>query len=196
MGLQTTPFTLPILAAGVGYAALAAYLLWRPRHRGNRGSRIAAFLLAGLSVWLLAYAGQLSVTSLDAKLAFQRLKYVGPSTVPLLWFAYVLSYTGYVDAVSRRAWAALAVPPAVMFALATTYPLNRLVWSDVFLRHVGNWVGFAVEHAVAFYVYQVYVYTLFLASVYLVQDIADAHGWTVSLSESEDGGARFDFHVE
>ena len=152
----------------MGYATSATYLLWRPRNRQNRSSRIAAFLLVGLSVWLFAYAGQLSVTTVDAKLFFQRVKYVGPATVPLLWFAYVLTYTGYVDAVSRRAWAALTLPPAVMFSLAASYPSNRLMWTDVFLRDAGDWVGFGVDHAVAFYVYQVYVYALFLASVSLL----------------------------
>jgi signal transduction histidine kinase len=168
MAFQTTPFTAPILLAGVAYAAFAVYLLRRPANRKSRGSRIAAWLLLGLAVWLLSYAAQLSVTSLEAKLLLQRLKYVGPTAVPLLWFAYVLTYTGYGDVISRRAWAALSVPPVVAFGLAVTYPATKLMWSSVGLRNAGGWVAFTTEHAVGFYALQVYIYALFAGSVWLL----------------------------
>jgi signal transduction histidine kinase len=168
MALQTTPFTAPILLAGVAYAAFAVYLLRRPSHRKNRGSLIAAWLLLGLGVWLLSYAAQLSVTTLQAKLLFQRLKYVGPAAVPFLWFAYVLTYTGYGEALSRRTWTVLAVPPVLAFGLAVTYPATELMWSSVALRDAGGWIAFTAEHGIGFYALQVYIYVLFAASVWLL----------------------------
>jgi two-component system OmpR family sensor kinase len=29
----------------------------------------------------------------------------------------------------------------------------------------------------------------------IVEDVAEAHGWTVELAESESGGARFEFRI-
>jgi signal transduction histidine kinase len=168
MALQTTPYTLPILLAGLAYAAFGTYLLWRQTPREGHGSRIAAWLMLGVSVWLLSYAAQLSVTTLEAKLLFQRLKYVGPATVPLLWFAYVLSYTGYANAVSRRTWAALAVPPVLLLSLAATYPATELLWATVDLRDAGGWVVFTNEQAIGFYAFQAYVYALFTVALWLL----------------------------
>jgi signal transduction histidine kinase len=177
MPLQATPYTLPLLAVGLGYAAFATYLLRQRERRRVQTTRLAAGLFLGMAAWLLAYAGTLSVTTLSGKLVFARLQYLGPATVPPLWFAYVLTFTGYGDWLDRRRWAALAAPPVGVLAMVAAYPASELVWRSADLVDAGSWTAMVVDHGVGFYAYQVYVYALFALSVLLlVRHYRDAGG--------------------
>ncbi|WP_232702740.1 sensor histidine kinase [Halobacterium wangiae] len=167
MAFQATPYTLPLAASGLAFVAFSVYIVTQPGTR-NRGDRVAVPLMAATGVWMLGYAAELSVTTTNAQLLFARVQYLGTVSVPLLWFAYILTYVGYDDLLTRRRWVVLATPPVVVFALALAYPASHLVWEGVETVDLGTFVALETDHGPVFYGFMAYVYALVAASVWLL----------------------------
>ena len=98
MAWQPTPFTAPLLVAAVASFALSLYALGN-RSRGDvRLVRSLVGVAAGSGIWSLAYAAQLSATTLDWTLLWNRFVWLGIGILAVAWPAFVLSY------VDRTAW--------------------------------------------------------------------------------------------
>ncbi len=168
MVVQAAPYTPPLAAAGLAFAAAAVWLAARTDRRQT--TTAAAALFAATAVWTLGYAAELTVTEFGLQLAFAKLQYVGNSTAPVLWFAYVAAYVGYADDIPRWAWVALAVPPLVVFPLVVADPASRLVWADIAQVRVGGDRLLDSEQGPAFYAFMAYVYALVLATTGLLAE--------------------------
>ena len=98
MEWQPTPYTVPLLVAAVASLALSLYA-FRNRSRGDtRLIRSFVGVAAGSGIWSLAYATQLSATTLDWTLFWNRFVWLGVGLLAVAWPAFVLSY------VDRTAW--------------------------------------------------------------------------------------------
>lgn len=120
MAWQTTPYTVPLLVAGLASFVFAAYVVSRRFH--GSGQLVWSFfaVAAGGGTWALAYAAQLSATTLDATLFWNRIVWVGVALLATAWPAFVAAY------VDRPAWLRLPrfgviafVPAIVVVAVWT-----------------------------------------------------------------------------
>jgi len=105
--------------------ALAA-VTWR--HRDELGGVPLAGLLAGVALW----AGADAIGAMGAppgRLFWSKVKWLPGTTVPVLWLAFVLEYTGRGHLVTRRTVAAASTPLALGLALAWAYPAVELLWT-------------------------------------------------------------------
>ncbi|MFC3477251.1 sensor histidine kinase [Halobacterium litoreum] len=176
MALQVTPYTLPLAVCGVAFVAVSVRLARRTDDRSS-ATFLAVPLLAATAVWTLGYAAELSATTRATQLLFARVQYVGNAFTPLLWFGYVLAYVGHADAVDRRWWAALAVPPVAVVALAVTYPATDLLWTSVETVRTRDFAVLVTDHGVLFYAFIAYVYSLVAATtVLLARRVRNARG--------------------
>ncbi|MBI5117258.1 PAS domain S-box protein [Candidatus Poribacteria bacterium] len=178
MAWQYTPYTIPLVLAGVISGILAIYI-WQ-RRRSSGGGAIALLMLA-LTTWSLAYAAQLSCATLSAQVFWGKAQYFGIVLTPVTWFVFAVRYTGRGNWLTRRFLALLAVEPLTTLALALTNERHGLIWSDCRLETVNlfSWGFSGLEivrsfvvkvspHGMGFWVHTAYSYILLLVGTLMV----------------------------
>jgi PAS domain S-box-containing protein len=157
---------LHVLAALV-VVTLGAYAV---RNRQTPGTRSLAILLFAMSGWAAGYAFVLAAPTqaVQTKLLLSRLTFVPIVFVPLLWFTFVLEYTGSGQRTVRRVLPLLALV-SMGFALAgLTNPSHGLVWQS-FETTPGEAFTFHVDQYGPLYgIYLAYSYALLAGGAALV----------------------------
>jgi PAS domain S-box-containing protein len=163
MTWQWTPYTIPLLTSAA--VVLAAAILVFRRDRYSVRSKVGALLLLGAAAWILGNALQVSSTGLEAKVAWDKLKFVGISTVPTVWLAYTLRYTGHERYLTLRNQLLLSIVPLVTFLLVGTNEAHGLIWRDAWLDTSGPFAVKATIIGVGFWAYTAYSYLLILVGL-------------------------------
>jgi PAS domain S-box-containing protein len=152
MGFQPTPLSLSLVAAGLG-SLLVAYLVWRrPPERGGW-----TFLALSIGTGLWAVTTLLVETATDPTTAawWLRFDYAVSGVCVLAWFAFAIEYTGRERRVSSGVVAVLGLEPAVISAVAWSGDEFGVLYADSTpVDVVGG--GLVVDHAVAYWVHEVY----------------------------------------
>ncbi len=179
MQLQGTPHILPLVLAAAVTDALGLYA-WR--RRNVPGAAAFAILMLALSIWSLGYTLELAAATLNAKLLWAKVEYLGIVAIPPAWLAFALSYTGQRLLLSRagpltpRLLAGLAAIPLVTALLAWTNDWHGLVWRRVALAQAGQLLVLEVGHGPWFWVHTTYSYLLLLAGT-LVLALSLLRSW-------------------
>jgi len=109
---QPTPYTVPLLVAALASFSFAVYAV-RNRSRGEI-PLVRSFVGVTVSsgVWSLAYAAQLSATTLEATLLWNRLVWVGVAALTVAWPVFVFVYVDWTAWIRPRRIALLCLVPA------------------------------------------------------------------------------------
>jgi len=118
MAWQTTPYTVPLLVAGLASFVFAFYVVSRRFH----GSRPLVWSFFGVAVgggtWALAYAAQLSATTVGSTLFWNRFVWIGVGGLAIAWPAFVAAYVDHPEWLRVPRIGILAfVPTAVVAAV-------------------------------------------------------------------------------
>lgn len=162
MAWQFSPYSIPPLVAAAVSAALLVYV-WRNRH--DRLTQAFLVLLAAITAWSLAYAIQLSHTTLPEQLFWQRLGLAIGGTIPTIWFVFSLVYTEAEDYLSPGIVALLLVDPVGFALLAWTNGSHGLLWSGA---ELAAQLGLDLEFTVIYFVHISYAYLLVLIGIGLM----------------------------
>ena len=95
-----------------GVSAVFAGLAWRKRTDPG-GTPMLVFFLA-LGVGSLAYAGDVTATTLSTQLRYRRLATVAQSLVAISWLYAALQYAGFDRSVTRRVVGLLSLEPLLL----------------------------------------------------------------------------------
>jgi len=108
---QPTPYTVPLLVAALASFSFAVYAVGT-----GRGGDTARTSFVGVTVssgvWSLAYAAQLSATTLEATLLWNRLVWVGVAALTVAWPVFVFVYVDWTAWIRPRRIALLCLVPA------------------------------------------------------------------------------------
>jgi signal transduction histidine kinase len=165
MVLQSSPFVI-LLGIAILVSLRLAILVWRQRQ--TPGSLVFFILMLGLVVWSVASIGELSVTTLEGKLLFSKITYIGIVTVLTSWLIVVLQQTGRETWLTRRTIALLMIEPVVVLALVWTNEYHHLIWADTQLIQSGNLIVGDFTQGIAFWVHAVYSYILILLTTFFL----------------------------
>jgi PAS domain S-box-containing protein len=157
IGLQSTPYILPLVITAILLVPLAL-LLWR--RRGAPGVGPLAVLMLGVALWSLTYAISLAQVTLSAQLFWINMSYLGIGLVPASWLAFALEYVGLGAWLTRRRLALLAIEPLLALALAWTNDLHLLFRTQIRLIDVGTYLVLESLLGPAFWLHTVYSYLL------------------------------------
>ncbi|MFD1569273.1 histidine kinase N-terminal 7TM domain-containing protein [Halorubrum laminariae] len=118
MEWQPTPFTAPLLVAAIASFGFAGYAL-KNRLRGGRPLvRSFVGVTVGAGLWALAYAAQLSATTLAETLFWNRFVWIGVGILAVAWPAFVLAYVDWREWFRPKRFVLLcAVPVAAVTAI-------------------------------------------------------------------------------
>ncbi|MFC6824082.1 histidine kinase N-terminal 7TM domain-containing protein [Halopelagius fulvigenes] len=124
------PVTLlpPVLFVTITVGTTAAFLAWR--ERPEPGSVPLVAMLAGQCWWSAFLIFQLQATTLDSKLLWMNLSWVGVVVIPVAWFLFALEYTGHDQYVRLRYVAVLSVVPLLTVLLAVTSRSHDLLYVE------------------------------------------------------------------
>ena len=132
---------------------------------------IFGFLVAA-AIWSIAYAIELSLVELPAKLLLIKFEYIGIVFVPVFWLGFVIRYTGRDHWITtRRVWLVLGIP-LITLLLVWTDDSHHLIYAQ---RWVSTSLGpslLQVVHGIGFWIFIAYSYiVLLVASLLLLLNV-------------------------
>jgi len=158
---EYTPYFLPIIVSTLILFLLGIYS-FRLRDKVEIAGLFALQNLA-MGVWTLCYALELSSTTLEGKILWAKMKYLGATTGPVLWLVFSLYYTNHKDRLTLPLKMLLGFFILFTVGVVFTNDLHHWYWTRIFISP-----GFPEsqsDHGFYFWVYAVGVYSLILASV-------------------------------
>ena len=113
-----------------GFLALALILGLLKRKNANGVVFLIFFELAA-AIWALSDGFEHAATSLELKIFWSQIGYLGSSTTPIFFLLFTLAYTQLYRQFSLGIIALLMAIPVVTVILVFTYPQNHLIWEQV-----------------------------------------------------------------
>jgi PAS domain S-box-containing protein len=170
-----TPYLIPLLVAASVSAALAV-MIWQRRP----GTGVIPFVVLMIAVtqWTLSTSVEITSVGLNNKLFFSGLAYIGITTVPGAWLAFVLEYTGREKWLTRRNVQLLAIEPIIVIVLALTYDYQQIFRHDYVLDTAGGLVTLSAPPSWGFWLHAAYSYiVLMTANGLLIQAFIRSPQW-------------------
>ncbi len=165
MRWETVAYSVPVLLGGI----LAGFLAWTGwRRRAVPGGSFFALLMAGVSLWSIAYAFELNADNLGGALFWSNLLWIGVAIVPTAWLLFVLDHTGHTRHLTRAAIGLASVPPLLAAALAFTDRFHHLLRARVWMESRDGYELYAYTRGPAFWGITGYSYLLLLAGTVLL----------------------------
>jgi len=159
MSLQSNPYVVFVIVAGLVSATGAIFAYQRRKVQGAIGLTL---MMIALTVWMFAYAAELTVKELPTLLLFVKLKYIGIVATPPLFLIFALQFA-MPGRFERRSIGLLAIVPAVILLLVWTNDLHGLIMYNTAPYFNGTFYSFTYESGVGFWVWAVYAYVLLLS---------------------------------
>ncbi|WP_396610580.1 histidine kinase N-terminal 7TM domain-containing protein [Haloferax sp. S1W] len=120
-----TPLTVALFATIV-IGVAATLTAWRARP--EPGSLPLFVMLAGQSWWSICLILQVRAMSLQAKIFWVDISWVGVVVIPVAWLAFALEYTGRDEYLKPRSLVAVSLIPALTIVLAFTGEFHDLLY--------------------------------------------------------------------
>jgi diguanylate cyclase (GGDEF)-like protein/PAS domain S-box-containing protein len=167
MNDQLIPISLILLSAlyaGVGL------LVWG--RRPGLAITPFAWTMFSVAVWSLGYGLELMAPSLQGKVFWGKIEYMGAFSVTVFLFFFCAAYTGRSKLLSKRNQILLWVIPVVSLTLAWTNQYHHLIWKTVTVGNFGGLSFLSADFGFWFWLQIVYSYTLvILAAVFLTLEV-------------------------
>lgn len=159
-----------LAVAAVESATLA--ILVPLRQPKERGVIPFVLMLAAVIFWSTMYAFEILSPTLEGKLFWAKLEYIGIVIAPVSILIFVLEYTGAQHWLSRRNLILFAIVPVTTVALVWTNDLHHLFYRAVTLTTEQGITHFSASYGPWFWVHSAYSYgVMLLAAVLLIRQI-------------------------
>lgn len=146
-----TIFSLLFLASSL-VSFFVSYLAYS--RRSVRGSLELSLLMLSAGVWAFLIIFETASTTLEEKIFWSKVAYIGALTNPVFYLLFVLRFTGRDKYFTTKCLAALFSTPIVVFILTLTNDYHNLIWTGYapiskstnltqYFHGVGFWVGHA-----------------------------------------------------
>ena len=149
----------PLIVAALGTASIAAHI-WRRRLATS--GRPFALCMAAVTWWALASFGTHLASSLEAKLVWTNLQYIGIALVPPTWLLFSLEYAGRGSRITPLVKALLSVHPILLQVAIWSNGYHRLFWARIWLDVTAPVTTMGIEYGPLFWAHTVYAYLLLL----------------------------------
>ncbi len=160
---QYTSYNLPLGVATLLSLVVCAYV-W-PR-RASRGGRPLWLLMLGVLLWSLGAALEVAAVSLQNKLFFTKVLYLGVVLVPASLLLFVLEFSG--RSVRWRDYSWLLVEPLATLVMVWYDPLHSFYWQSIDRVESADFVAFSMSSGTGFWIHAIYSYVLMAASLIIM----------------------------
>lgn len=158
-------YVLPLLVAALVAAGVSVFL-WRRRH--TPGATSLALVAALIVPWSVGYALEIGLPTLQDKIFWGKVQYLGIALVGYLWMIFSLAYTsqGRSRILGWVYW--LAPLPITTIVLIFTTELHGLMWSEMKVESHGAFSVLGVTHGGWFWVHFAYSYLFLMLGVGII----------------------------
>lgn len=164
-----------VLVATIAVGVSGGMLAWR--ERPEPGALPLTAFLGGACWWSATLLFKLQATTLQAKVFWVDVSWVGVVVIPVAWLFFGLSYTGYTEYLEPRYVVGAALVPAVTVGLSLTNAYHGLVYTDSALVGSGGELVLSRSPGPWFWIIAGYTYLLgFFGAVPLVRFLTSKVG--------------------
>ncbi len=169
MNLKFTFFSALYLITAI-ISFFVAFIAWR--RRGVRASKELFLLMLSCGIWAFFIIFETASLSLDNKILWSKIAYVGALSTPVFYFLFVLRFTGRDSSLQVRYILYLFIIPFLTFLFTITNEYHMLVWTGYAPISVHTNLT-QYYHGIVYWIGNVgYNFTLLIfASVYLFKFI-------------------------
>ncbi len=93
------PYALSLLVIAILTGGIGIYAFHHPK---QPGAIIFGWMMFSMAAWNILYAVEIASPTFSGKLLAGKLEYIGIASLPLLWFAFALEYTGHANWLTRN----------------------------------------------------------------------------------------------
>lgn len=165
MSLQFTPYAIPLILAALLDIGPIIYAWSR---RANARVIPYLFMMAGVDLWLLAYALEISSTTVPQIIFWANIAYLGIVTVPVAWLVFCLVYTNSHRPIPLRLVLILLIEPAIIILSMWTDEFHHLFRQAVVLNTSGPFAVLDITRGPLFWVHTAYSYAMLGYGIYLL----------------------------
>ncbi|MGE0931317.1 histidine kinase N-terminal 7TM domain-containing protein [Peijinzhouia sedimentorum] len=171
MDITLNIFSIILYVAGCFASIISIIIFFRSGH----AVRTFAIMMAVVSFWALAYASELSSSTLKNMLFWVKIEYLGVALIPSLWLLFCIQFTGKEKYLSRLGKFLIFLFPIITLLMVLTDEYHHLYYSHTEVDSSGPFPLLAIEvgpwyvfHFMMFYIY------LVIGMVLLVQSYRKA----------------------
>ncbi|MEN6609393.1 MAG: histidine kinase N-terminal 7TM domain-containing protein [Methanoregulaceae archaeon] len=163
--MEFNPFAISLTITGLIAAVIAVYI---GTHRKAKGAGIFALGMTSLTIWSIAYGMELASTTLPEMYFWIRIEYLGIATLPVLWFIFVVKFTGFGKYLTPFRTVLLFIIPACTIALVATNNLHHVYFSAVSTITEGSLPLLNLTKGPWYWVHVTYSYVLLALGTFLL----------------------------
>lgn len=161
-----------LIVSAIIPAVLAAIAFQR---RNAPAGRAFLSLMLAVTFWSVTYIGEVIAPTLEEKLFWVNLEYLGITAIPTIWVALTARITGQDRWINRRSLAVLAAVGAAVLLVVWTNKYHGLFRPTNVLVNDYGYPLLQSAYGIGFWVFAVYMYALLaLGAVTLVRAIRQA----------------------
>jgi signal transduction histidine kinase/CheY-like chemotaxis protein len=161
--MQYTPYTASTFLSGV-VAASAAVVAFRRRRQTPAAVEFARAATA-IAMMCFTYVGELGAATLENKLVWLNVRYIGICPTPLLTMLLALRWSEYDAWLSRRRIVLLCIIPLLTVGFAWTNELHHLVAGPSVLVQRNGYVLRQADSRIVFWIFLAHAYLCLLVAV-------------------------------
>ncbi len=159
-------YLLYIIMLIIGVLSLILFLWMYKRDKNALGSKIGIIMILCCLIWISGETLQFLNESLQIKILWNKLEYIGIAAVPLIYLFIVLINTGYEGWITTKKTVLLSVIPFLTLIFVFTNDLHGLFWKNTVLDNNLNIL--VHEYGLWYWIWIAYLYTVIIVTHYIL----------------------------
>ncbi len=167
MDITLNIFSIILYAAGCFASIISIIIFFRSGH----AVRTFAIMMAVVSFWALAYATELSSSTLKNMLFWVKIEYLGVALIPSLWLLFCIQFTGRERNLTNTGKLLVFLFPIITLIMVWTNEYHHLHYENTVVDTSGPFPLLAIEvgpwyifHFIMFYIYLIIGMVLLILS--------------------------------
>jgi diguanylate cyclase (GGDEF)-like protein/PAS domain S-box-containing protein len=148
---------------------IASFTAWR---RSAPGSTALSFLLLAMAVWAGCYATRWLEISVEAKVFWFKLMFIGVASVPPLFLVFALGFSRNESWLTPRNVILLFVPPAISLSLQWTNSYHHFFYGSLNVLHESGFLNLEITRGPWYFVNVAYSYAVIALGIFLMSQAA------------------------
>ncbi len=151
-----------IYLAGAALSLLVAVVICR--RCVNLEIKYLGLMEFAVTIWSFGNAFKIAATTLDLKLLWSQISYIGISVTAVFFFMFALQYNKKTKKYNRRFYILIFTIPLITFLLVLSNNYHHLIWKS--LKIVESTKGVYYTYGLFFWIFIAFTYTIITLGIY------------------------------